>query len=348
MTCVISEKVLDCYFCGMRFCSGCGASLAGDARFCVECGAAVPPSATPAPPARPPAPAVSPPRGGAGPLRFLLAAVVLVVAVSLIRAGLSGDKPSEPAITTSPSAQTSAPPVSPSARPVAASSELLQAVGEWTVDPNDPLYSKSDSNILSLHSEGAEIKGPGPENGQFRFWDQGTAIVGEATDARGKSWRLGWEWLESGARARLSISDGHESQQVTLIRPSATTAVASPLAPLNSLLFEARGDVNCDGSTETVRILSLVPGAQAKASSDKQLEILSSDGTVVFASERFKEPFRADLDDTAETPDQKAGLHILEGGGGYPVIRVIFVCRSGNFVDFRYNGHSYELAVVGD
>lgn len=338
----------------MAFCAECGAPLASDARFCVECGATVASLPTTPPPldkirTLPPGPLPVAPRSGGGALRFLLAAVVVVVALGLIRTGLREDKP--PVSSPSPSGQASSPSASPAAAPTvpaqAASASLLQASGEWTVDPKDPLYSRSESNGLNLHSEGSQLKGVGPENGQFRFWDQGSGIVGEATDGSGKTWKLSWEWLEPGARARMTVSDGQDSHQVTLIRPSAVIVETVPSPTAELPLFQTRGDLNGDGSVETVRILSLVPGASADSSSDKRMEILAADGTVVFSSEVFQEPFRTDFDDMAETPEQKAGLHIVEGKR-YPVIRVIFVCRSGNFADFQFNGQTYDLADVGN
>ncbi len=172
--------------------------------------------------------------------------------------------------------------------------------------------------------------------------------MGEATDGDGKVWKVGWEWLEPGSRARMSVSDGQEGHVVTLIRPSAVVVAATPTPEPEPPLFQAEADLNGDGARETVKILALAPGALASSDCDKRMEILDASGAVVFSSPVFQEPFRTDLDDMAENPDQKAGLHVLEGSEGYPVIRVIFVCRSGNFADFQYNGQTYVLVGSGD
>jgi hypothetical protein len=242
-------------------------------------------------------------------------------------------------------------------------------VGEWTVDPKDPLYSRSDSNALVLHSDGSQLKGVGPEGAQLRFWEEGSAVVGEATDVDGKIWKMRWQWLEPGTRARMAVTDGTESHEVTLIRPSAASDTAWPAPPVvvktatpapvvvnaarpapagEPPLFEVRGDLNSDGAMETVRIVGMVPGAKANSDADKRLEILGIDGDVLFESKIFQAPFRTDLDDIAETPEQKAGLHILESSEGYPVVRVIFVCRSGDFFDLQFDGQAYVVVQYGN
>jgi hypothetical protein len=279
----------------------------------------------------------------------------VLVALGLIGWGLRNEDPplaGSPA-SASPNGGGSAP-ATPSAsanapgQPDGPSQNLLAAVGEWTVDPKDPLYSSSDDNTLSLHREGSQLQGLGPEGAALRFWDQGSAIAGEAADVDGKIWNLRWEWLEPGARARMTVSNGQDRHQVTLIRPSAALESASSPPSKGASLFEAHGDLNSDGALETVRVLGLSPAAEANSDVDKQIEIADAGGSVLFRSEVFQEPFRTDLDDMAENPDQKAGLHILQSAQGFPVIRVIFVCRSGNFVDFQFNGQTYEVVTTGN
>lgn len=341
--------------------------MASDARFCVECGATV--MAAPVAPTLtkvrtvevgpiPPAPK----KNGGRWLRPLLMAIVVVVALGLILKGLGDDGPSPSPISTPPAASSSTPtPIasssptlppsapSPSAQATRPSLSLQQALGEWTVDPKDPLYSRSESNALTLHGDGAQLRGVGPEDAHFRFWDQEQTIVGEATDGDGKVWKIGWVWLEPGVRARMSVTDGQEGHEVTLIRPSAAgAATMTPTPAKETPLFEARGDLNSDGSQETVRIRALVPGGQANSNCDKQIEILGADGEVVFQSDVFQAPFRTDHDDIAENPGQKSGVHILEKAEGYPVIRIIFVCRSGDFVDLQYDGKTYVPVVWGN
>ena len=70
-------------------------------------------------------------------------------------------------------------------------------------------------------------------------------------------------------------------------------------------------------------------------------------GTLQFDSEPFEEHFHTDLDSIAESADQKSGLHVLVGSK-YPRIRLIFATRSGNFVDFQFDGRNYVVAEFGD
>ncbi len=95
--------------------------------------------------------------------------------------------------------------------------------------------------------------------------------------------------------------------------------------------------------------LSFDPGKPNLApTARKQFQILSGQGDLRFVSEPFEEPFHTDMDDLAESPEGKAGPHILAGSSEYPRIRLIFTARSGNFVDFHFNGQQFELAEIGD
>lgn len=123
--------------------------------------------------------------------------------------------------------------------------------------------------------------------------------------------------------------------------PPATT-------PSLTVLYESEHDLDGDGREERVRVISLEANAEPNSASRKQLQILSPEGDLRFVSEPFEEPFHTDLDELAESTEGKAGLHILPGTSEYPRIRLIFAARSGNFVDFRFNGQQFELAEFGD
>lgn len=113
-------------------------------------------------------------------------------------------------------------------------------------------------------------------------------------------------------------------------------------------LFEVRGDLNGDGSPETVKVLPRKAGVKANSNGKKEIVIAASDGTVQYRTPEFTEPFRTDMDDIAQNPGQKVGLHILKGQTRYPLIRVIFVPRSGNFIDLQYDGTTYDVVATGN
>lgn len=121
----------------------------------------------------------------------------------------------------------------------------------------------------------------------------------------------------------------------------------SPTPPADVVLYQLERDLNGDRQPESARVVALDRNPEPNSDSRKVLQILDGNGALQFASEPFEEPFHTDLDSIAENADQKCGLHVLEGST-YPRIRLIFAPRSGNFVDFQFDGHTYVVAEIGD
>ncbi len=127
--------------------------------------------------------------------------------------------------------------------------------------------------------------------------------------------------------------------------PSSSPIPASQSA---TVLYQSEHDLDGDGSPELARVVSLEGVSDPNSTARKQFQVLSPEGHLRYVSEPFEEPFHTDLDDLAESPEGKAGLHVLPGTSEFPRIRLIFAARSGNFVDFRFNGQQFELAEIGD
>ncbi|MBT9584547.1 zinc ribbon domain-containing protein [bacterium] len=121
----------------------------------------------------------------------------------------------------------------------------------------------------------------------------------------------------------------------------------SPTPPADVVLYHLERDLNGDQQPESARVVALDRNPEPNSDSRKVLQILDGNGVLQFASEAFEEPFHTDLDEIAESADQKSGLHVLEGSK-YPRIRLIFAPRSGNFVDFQFDGLHYVVAEFGD
>ncbi len=333
-------------------CPQCKTSLPTDARFCTECGynlTAAPPA--PEKPATaawsiPPAPARTQATAPASTpwLRYGGLSALGILGVLLLWKGIAGQP------TTSSS---SALPVRLDSTPAVPGPDLAQLADTWSVDPSDPAFvsDSREKNELILHQQGAEVSGHGPEHTPFRFWVEGSNLVGEASDPEGKSYKVTWEWVEPGQKARLSLrADGGKGDTVTLRRgPASLKVPPSPAASSVSevILFQVDQDLNGDRTQESARVVALDHNPEPNSSSRKVLRIYGSDGRLQFQSEPFEEPFRTDLDSTAEKSEEKAGLRLLVGTS-YPRIRLIFATRSGNFVDFQFNGKEYVLAEIGD
>ena len=344
----------------MATCSQCSQALPDDSRFCIHCGQPVvisqpsvltcapappPPVAVPAAiPAPAPPPVVAAKSGSSKSvvLGVVSALAVLALAVRSYWSGL----PAPPVASASPS--TTASPA-PTAR--VALMDLGELADTWSVDPADPAYSSGSKrdNELVLSLQGSELKGTGPENSPFRFWAEGEQIVGEAHDPEGKLHKLRWEWLEGRSKARLHLVGGVETHTLTLRRgPAPEPQAPEPPKPQPlPTLYELQSDLNGDGSRERAVVVALDGNPEPNAPSRKALRIYDSAGNLQFESEPFEEPFHTDLDSTAEHAQEKAGLHLVETKS-YPRIRLIFTTRSGNFVDFRFDGQGYVLAEVGD
>lgn len=338
-------------------CSGCHRPLTEGSRFCVHCGQARQPVAPVAP--VPPAPLTSPPETSPKPIPVVGAPLTHAPAPAphafpwsrLVTAGLMAASlvlgywkfPHGPAPTPSPTPTATATPTVIKS-PLPAGPDLGELADTWSVDPGDPAYQagQKEANELVLHRRGDEVSGHGPENSPFRFWVQDGRIVGEARDPEGKLHQLRWEWSQPGEKARLSVSGEGEGRTLTLRRGPAPAAKAPPRP-----LYHAQADLNGDGQPESVEVVVLDGNPTPNSASTKVLKILSADGKLLFQSERFEEPFHTDLDHLAESPEQTSGLHIV-AGRPYPRIRLIFATRSGNFVDFHYDGRGYSLAEVGD
>lgn len=225
---------------------------------------------------------------------------------------------------------------------------LQLMIGLWSVDPSDPLYQagRQQENELSLKAEGISIVGSGPDKSSLHFsWRDGQ-IVGEGKEPDGKTHRLRWQWILEGQKAKLSVTQQGREQSVTLIKGQVQTVSARP-SHASDCLYRKQADLNGDGSSETVEVIVLEDNLQPNAATPKVLKILSASGSLLFQSEKFEEPFRTDLDSIAEAPDQVCGLHLI-AGNPYPRIRLIFTPRSGNFVDFGYDGKEFGLAGLGD
>ncbi|MFN8610666.1 MAG: hypothetical protein U0931_24205 [Vulcanimicrobiota bacterium] len=253
-----------------------------------------------------------------------------------------------------PPAWTATPAASPTSAVAEPQADLTLAEGEWTLDPRDPKYSESDRGTFYLHREGPELRGKGPEDSSFRLWAEGAGLVGEASESGGKTWKMKWEWTVPGRSVRLLLSDSQgANQEAVLIRPSdlpaaspTTTPDVTP-API-PVLYEVRGDLNGDGKPETVQVLGCDGQDRPDTDGHKQMRILSVDSETLFESETFQEPFHVDSDVYAQKTEERAGVHILSKGSGYPLIRLVFASASGNFVDFKFNGSRFVLAEIGD
>ena len=130
--------------------------------------------------------------------------------------------------------------------------------------------------------------------------------------------------------------------------PPEEVSSPTPVSEQVTILYESERDLDGDGAPERARVISLEGNPEPNSSARKQFQILSAQGDLRFVSEPFEEPFHTDLDELAESPEGKAGLHFLPGNSQYPRIRLIFTARSGNFVDFHFNGQQFELADIGD
>lgn len=355
----LPEDVRFCIHCGqpvvvapplVQACPHCQAQLPGGLRFCVACGhdlkSPSPVSAPPvqaAPPVVPPAPVALVPPSGAVPrsapspsLRVVLAGgtalALLAVATYSYRAGVSPPSPSPPAVTR----------LSPTASATLEAVDLQALADTWSVDPGDPSYTSGprERNELVLRLQGQEVSGMGPEQSPFRFWAEGQQIVGEARDPEGKLHKLRWEWLNSRQGARLHLLGESDKTSLILRRGPA----AEPAPPT---LYELQADLDGDGQRERAQVVALDRNPEPNASSRKVLRISDQAGVVKFESESFEEPFHTDLDSTAEHAEEKAGLHLLPDRR-FPRLRIIFTTRSGNFVDFQFDGRQYVLAEMGD
>jgi len=353
----LAEDSRFCIHCGqpvvvsppvLTTCPQCQAHLPEGSRFCVACGhdlkaPAVPPPApvAPAPVAPPPAPPpVIAPSGSAprsGPsLRVTLAGVtaltLLAVAGYSYRAGVA-PSPVPSAVLTS---------FSPSPSATLEAVDLQALADTWSVDPGDPSYTagSKEQNELILHLQGQEVVGMGPDKSPFRFWTEGGQIVGEARDPQSKLHKLRWEWLDAQNKARLHLLGESDKSTLSLRRgPAAETPPPS--------LYDLRADLNGDGQRERAQVVALDRNPEPNSSSRKVLRIYDQAGALKFESEPFEEPFHTDLDSSAEHEEEKAGLHLVPGGR-FPRLRLIFTTRSGNFVDFQFDGHHYVLAEIGD
>lgn len=242
------------------------------------------------------------------------------------------------------------PTISPSSSLETAGASLADLDDTWSVDPGDPAFvtGSKESNELVMHKEGATIVGHGPENTPLRFWTEGSKILGEIKDPEGTVHKVRWEWVEPGRKARLS---GENNQTLLLRRGGAAltarTPSPKPSAVRESVLYQIAHDLNGDRQSESARIVALDHNPEPNSSSRKALRIYGPDGKLQFESEPFEEPFHTDTDSLAESPEEKTGLHVV-AGSSHPRLRLIFTTRSGNFVDFQFNGKTYVLAELGD
>lgn len=318
-------------------CPKCQASLPEGSNFCIACGhnlqASSPISTAP--------PSKTSRRGSWG--RYMGLGMVGLVGALLIGRGMLGPRSATP----TPGVSASVSPISTPTSQAVAVADLGQLVDTWSVDPDDPAFiaNSKEANELILERQGTEVRGQGPDNTPFRFWAEGDKIVGEARDPGGKLHSIDWVWVEAGQKARLQVPA--EGESLLLRRGPVTIATPTPTPPETVILYQADQDLNGDQQAESVQVIALDNNPDANAPSKKILRIYGADGSLQFASETFEEPFHTDLDSLAESPEEKAGLRILPGSK-YPRIRLIFATRSGNFVDFQFDGRNYVLAEVGD
>lgn len=126
-----------------------------------------------------------------------------------------------------------------------------------------------------------------------------------------------------------------------------STPESTPVTPEVTILYRVQEDLDGDGNLETAQVVALDGNPQPNSNSRKVLRIYAMGGRMSFESEAFEEPFHTDLDHLAEKPEEKAGLWVVKGEG-YPRLRMIFATRSGNYVDYRFDGQNYDLAGMGD
>lgn len=264
-----------------------------------------------------------------------------------------------PAVGGSPSAPGSPPSTA------AAQGGLEEAAGTWVVRPGDSNYDEDEParNRLELTLQGGVLVGTPPGGGsEIRLVSrQGDDFQGEYVEDGAVT---AFKGRLQGGRLTLTV----EGESVTLVRPSevgsappsSATPEVKPESPgdgevawgpgidPDSIVFRDTGDLDGDGQDEVAAVVADKPGSDPQAEEPRRLAILKSDGSVAFETPSFKEPFRPDLDNLADRPENTAGVHVVQGAGAHPDIRLVFAPASGNFVVFRYDGSTYQVVESGD
>lgn len=114
------------------------------------------------------------------------------------------------------------------------------------------------------------------------------------------------------------------------------------------VLFEDRGDLDGDGREERAQVVALDGTLDPTRAAPRTLRVVKPDGSVVFETEAFEEPFRPDLDELASEPWNRAGIHAVAGAGRWPDLRLVFAPASGNYAVFRYDGTTWQVVESGD
>ncbi|MGI5843128.1 MAG: hypothetical protein ACOX9B_02970 [Candidatus Xenobium sp.] len=120
-----------------------------------------------------------------------------------------------------------------------------------------------------------------------------------------------------------------------------------PKPEIPVILFVDQADVNGDGRIEQVQIISSAGNSDPTVSAPRRFRVVDEAGKTLFQTEEFTEPFLVDLDELADHPANRAGIHVVKGSGRWPDIRIVFASASGNFVVFRFDGSTYQLVETG-
>lgn len=261
-----------------------------------------------------------------------------------------------------PSASPSTP-TSSTTTPSAAAGDLAELAGTWSIDSQDPNYDPNDSSGqgIPFAMEGGRLVARSPEGdqGELRILSrQGDDLRGEYEEG---STRQPVTGRVDGDRMTLTV----EGESITFRRDGGGATVIGPRtegtpevgwqpedppAPDFLPVFEDVGDVDGDGSQERVMVVAEDETglADPTRAAPRRLVVVKSDGTVAFQTDVFQEPFRPDLNELADGPQNYAGVHVTRGGGPYADIRLVFAPASGNFVVFRYDGSTYQIVESGD
>lgn len=318
----------------MQRCAQCGTELEPDERFCGNCGAPAAASPPSVPTGPDPAPSAARP---ASVLPWILIGCLLL----FFGAGAAGlgawwwmDRARRTARSGPPTASPEAP---ATASPDAAG--LQELAGTWALDPSDPRARTDSTTRIALEPRDGILvaRDPGSSSEELRLLERnGQDLRGEYQDASGRTTPVTGRYEDG--RIRLTV----EGETGTLVRADALPP--PPASPTGVVLFQDRGDLDGDGTEETVVIVDEAGTTDPVTPGARHLEVRDASGRVVYRTETWEVPFRPDLDHLAGGPENTAGVHVVSGKGPHPDIRVVFVPASEDLATWRYDGVQYGLA----
>lgn len=320
----------------MQRCAQCGTELEPDERFCGNCGA----PAAASPPSLPPRP--DPPASAGRPASvvpwILVGCLLLFFGAGVTGLGIwwwmgGGER----------SALSGPPTASPESTATATGSPqaagLEELAGTWALDPSDPRARTESTTRIALEARDGilvarDLSSSGEELRLLEL--EGEDVRGEYRDASGRVTPVTGRYEDG--RLRLTV----EGETGTLVRADALPS--PPASPAGVVLFQDRGDLDGDGTEETVVIVDEAGTTDPVTPSGRHLEVRDASGRAVYRTETWEVPFRPDLDHLAGGPENTAGVHVVPGNGRHPDIRVVFVPASEDFATWRYDGVQYGLA----